>query len=217
MILPSLTCPWPLNDRSLLVGVGNVVYRPVPTVLRRTNGRTVQTAGPTVVVVEKMGISIRFSRQTAGQYSPTSYWRQGTVHELQATVPQGDSPATKLFIDLRIANHDVRFQVDTGATVSLVNLLTYARLGYPALDPPSRRLVAYGDSAILLKGQLTTLATYKTVTRPVTLFVVNSHSAGNIFGLDAFSLFGFSISDEVQVISDTVPFQELDDLCASFA
>lgn len=45
---------------------------------------------------------------------------------------------------------------------------------------------------------------------------MSSQDATNIFGMDSFSSYGFTLQDQVNIISDTIPFQDLEQVCNKF-
>lgn len=127
------------------------------------------------------------------------------------------SHSSKLYIDVTVLDKVVRMQVDTGSAVTLINSQTYLALGSPPLSLVTRNLRTYNKQKIPIVGQFEAAVTYKSVVRSLNIFVVDNAGTENLFGYDAFQLFGFSISDDVHLVSDDIPYTQLDALCAEFS
>ncbi len=52
----------------------------------------------------------------------------------------------KMSIALEVNVHTMDFQLDTGATCSVIGLQAYQELGYPTCKPSKQRLKSYGKS-----------------------------------------------------------------------
>lgn len=127
-----------------------------------------------------------------------------------------DNTTNKLLIEVSILLHRLHLQVDMGTAVSLLNVHMYSDLRSPSLAPVHRCIHGYGKQCIPLLGQFTINVTYKSVTCPLTFIVVCDASSASRFGLDAFQLFGFAISDSIQLVSEDVPYHSLESLTSEF-
>ncbi|XP_049937781.1 uncharacterized protein LOC126412304 [Schistocerca serialis cubense] len=123
----------------------------------------------------------------------------------------------KLFVDLDFKGKVIPFQLDTGATVSLLNHDTNKQLGKPPLQAATVKLHSYSGQQIPVLGQCTLLATYKGQTKLVSFYVLRSSTAVNLFGLDLFQLFNLSIVNQVLSVNQTVPSTSVSRLCEEFA
>ncbi|XP_037942747.1 uncharacterized protein K02A2.6-like [Teleopsis dalmanni] len=101
--------------------------------------------------------------------------------------------SSKIFVDLNINNEILTFQVDTGATCSLIGLAAYKQLGRPSCGPTNKVLRAYGGAVIFLKGSLRVNVKYGKITRSLEILVVNDEYVTNILGLDLFTVLNFKL------------------------
>ncbi|XP_062373903.1 uncharacterized protein K02A2.6-like [Sardina pilchardus] len=85
--------------------------------------------------------------------------------------------------------------LDTGATVSLLNLVTYKRFfSHKPLGPASTTLRGYGNSEIDIVGSLQLPVRYGGKALPTFTFHVSRHGT-NLLGLDLFNGLGFTLLD----------------------
>lgn len=59
----------------------------------------------------------------------------------------------KLFIDIFVNNEKIKFQMDSGATVSVITQNTYEMLNKPMLGPCKRQLYDYGKNLVHTMGE----------------------------------------------------------------
>lgn len=142
--------------------------------------------------------------------APNPRYQPMDINMVQADLP------SKLCIPVHINDHPLTLQVDTGAAVSLLSTASYAAVGAPPLRPTPRRLLTYNRQAISILGVFTAAVTYKSVSRDLQFFVVDHPATADLFGLDAFRAFGFTIDDHVNLVSHDVPFTDVAQLCEEF-
>ncbi len=100
--------------------------------------------------------------------------------------------------------------LDTGASVSLLNMQTYSTFfGALPLSAPSASLCGYGDSKIDLVGSLQVTVGYGNKMVPSFTFHVARRGA-NLMGLDLFSALGFSLVDTkgAAILTVSTPWQQ---------
>ncbi|XP_036346773.1 uncharacterized protein K02A2.6-like [Rhagoletis pomonella] len=108
------------------------------------------------------------------------------------SVDSEDKP-TKVFVKLNVNKQSLKFQVDTGASCSLIGLSTYVQLGRPPYSPTQKVLKAYGGSIIQLRGVIQVDVTHGGTTKRLPVLLVESDKATNIMGLDWFQALNFSL------------------------
>ncbi|XP_036340533.1 uncharacterized protein K02A2.6-like [Rhagoletis pomonella] len=117
-----------------------------------------------------------------------------------------NSKSDKILIDIVLNEKKVQFQVDTGASCSLIGLQTYSLLGKPKCEATNKVLRAYGGGLIDVKGAIKVNVEWKGIVKQMTLLVVDSHEASNILGMDWFGALHFKLynndQNEDEVISD---------------
>jgi len=111
-------------------------------------------------------------------------------------------------------NTILSFQVDSGATVSVLNVNTYKKLNSPRLQKCDRILHAFGQQQIPVQGELHTVAKCGKKLANVVIIVANVENSNNLFGLDFFKTFNF----EIQQIANVTEKQgtQMTDLCQRY-
>lgn len=61
-----------------------------------------------------------------------------------------------MFIDVQISNKIIKFQLDSGASTSVITKKTYEMLGNPKLENYKKSLFAYGHTRLNILGQIIT-------------------------------------------------------------
>lgn len=105
----------------------------------------------------------------------------------------GNVTSEKLFVDVSVNGEILQFQVDTGASCSLIGLEGYHRLNKPPCKPTTKILKAYGGVILPLKGIISVNVAFSSRNENLTLMVVNSTDATNILGMDWFKKMEFAI------------------------
>lgn len=90
----------------------------------------------------------------------------------------------KVFMELLVNNQMCKFQIDTGASSSLLGLATYLQLGQPKHQVLEKELHAYGGGILKLKGRIEVDVLWKNEHNKLPLLVVDNKEATNILGLD---------------------------------
>ncbi|KAJ8332635.1 hypothetical protein SKAU_G00424240 [Synaphobranchus kaupii] len=99
---------------------------------------------------------------------------------------------------------------DTGATVSLLNLVTCTRFfSHESMGPPSTTLRGYANSEIDIVGSLQLPVSYGEKTLPAFRFHVARHGT-NLLGLDLFNGLGFTLLDTTgsEIHAVATPWQQ---------
>lgn len=122
-----------------------------------------------------------------------------TIFEVTGEVSNND---TKSYIVVQIQDKMLKFQMDSGASISIINLKTYNLLNKPKLVVTKRTLFGFGRKIIPVLGELHTSVKCGKHEKDVVIVVVNTDHGENIFGFDMFKKFGFAIQ-QIKVISDT--------------
>jgi len=117
-------------------------------------------------------------------------------------------------IEVELFNTIVSFQMDSGATVSVLNVNTYKKLNSPTLQKCDRILHAFGQQQIPVLGKLHTVGKCGNKLANVVIIEANVENSNNLFGLDLFKTFSF----EIQQIANVTEKQEtqLTDLCQRY-
>lgn len=100
--------------------------------------------------------------------------------------------------------------LDTGATVSLLNLATYTHFfSQEALAPPCTTLRGYANSTIDIVGSLQLPVRYGEKTLPAFRFHIARHGT-NLLGLDLFTSLGFALLDTTgsEIHTVATPWQQ---------
>ncbi|XP_055909310.1 uncharacterized protein K02A2.6-like [Eupeodes corollae] len=100
----------------------------------------------------------------------------------------------QIFVSLHVNQQPMLFQLDTGATCSLVGLKGYQALGNPPCEPTSRSLKAYGGVSVPIKGVVHASVQYENKIHSLSFLVSDYQQGANIMGLDWFEAFDFSIN-----------------------
>lgn len=126
------------------------------------------------------------------------------------------SEETKMKLQLEILGRYIEFQIDTGATVNIINLTTYQQLGAPRCASNNAKLKSYQGNIIPVKGQVEMTSRYKGVQRKLRFVVVNRHDVQNIFGMEGINAFGFTLEDNVMSVQNLNKYEEMEDICHEF-
>lgn len=86
-----------------------------------------------------------------------------------------------------------KFQVDTGATSTLIGLYTYSKLQKPACTPTNKILKTYGGGVLSIKGSIMVNVRCGNIVKQLPFVVVDSEAASNILGMDWFWKVGFNL------------------------
>ncbi len=111
---------------------------------------------------------------------------------------------------MRLNDVCIPLLLDTGASVSLLNMQTYNTFfGALTLSAPSASLCGYGDSKIDLVGSLQVTVGYGNKMVPSFTFHIARRGA-NLMGLDLFSALGFSLVDTkgAAILTVSTPWQQ---------
>lgn len=120
-------------------------------------------------------------------------------------------------IQLLLNGKPVTFTLDSGASVSIINLDTYRLLGKPECIPFRRKLNAYGSRKIPVKGQVLVDVKYGTVTHQLSVVIVMKRKVQNLFGFPWFNVFGLQITDaedRIFHVNETVGLAQ--DICSRY-
>ncbi|XP_055922700.1 uncharacterized protein K02A2.6-like [Eupeodes corollae] len=121
-----------------------------------------------------------------------------------------------IMVDVVVNGCPMRFQVDTGASCSLVGLEGFQKLGQPKCCATTKSLQAYGGTPLRLKGELAVQVTYKNSTHNMNLLVVDG-SGANILGLDWFKAFSLKVQHSIlQIKSNDFLLNSIETLCKKY-
>ncbi|XP_036342130.1 uncharacterized protein K02A2.6-like [Rhagoletis pomonella] len=118
-----------------------------------------------------------------------------------AEVSLANTAADKILLNIDINDRTLEFQVDTGATCSLIGLPTYRILGEPRCEPTNKILKAYGGNVLPLVETTNVKAKWRDTIKSLPLLVVKSERATNILGLDWFKMLKFQVDLQDNEIS----------------
>ncbi|XP_053968274.1 uncharacterized protein K02A2.6-like [Anastrepha ludens] len=111
-----------------------------------------------------------------------------------------NNKSKKQFVQIVVNGKETRFQMDSGAEVSVITLDTYEMLNKPPVKQCSRVLYGYGHTQIETLGEIAAKIQYGSVDKILPLVVSNVRGSNNLLGVDLFEQLGFKI---VQVDSVT--------------
>ncbi|XP_055911480.1 uncharacterized protein K02A2.6-like [Eupeodes corollae] len=121
-----------------------------------------------------------------------------------------------IMVDVVVNGCPMRFQVDTGASCSLVGLEGFQKLGQPKCCATTKSLQAYGGTPLRLKGELAVQVTYENSTHNMNLLVVDG-SGANILGLDWFKAFSLKVQHSIlQIKSNDFLLNSIETLCKKY-
>uniref|UniRef100_A0A5S6QFS9 Peptidase A2 domain-containing protein n=1 Tax=Trichuris muris TaxID=70415 RepID=A0A5S6QFS9_TRIMR len=100
----------------------------------------------------------------------------------------------QMWIDLLVNGAAIAFQVDTGATCSMIGLPAYRKLGSPVCEPAAQVLKSYGGQQIPVRGSLMVTVQCGSRSRVLPLLVTDLPNGCNLFGIDWFDAFNFEVS-----------------------
>lgn len=115
------------------------------------------------------------------------------ITEVQQSAIQ-PSNCDKIAVDINVNNQVLNFQVDTGATCTLVGQSGYEQLNKPSCEPVNQIVKAYGGHQIPIKGVANVHVKWNDMKMNLPLLIVNSKEASNILGLDWFKALKFQIN-----------------------
>jgi len=120
----------------------------------------------------------------------------------------------KTVIEVELFNTIVSFQMDSGSTVSVLNVNTYKKLNSLKLQKCDRILHAFGQQQIPVVGELHSVARCGNKLAKVEIIVANVENSNNLFGLDLFKTLNF----EIQHIANVTEKQgtQMTDLCQRY-
>ncbi|XP_046802727.1 uncharacterized protein K02A2.6-like [Lucilia cuprina] len=137
-----------------------------------------------------------------------------TIFDVTGVVKNKDS---KSFIQLEIFNQIVNFQMDSGASISIITLKTYRKLNRPKLIQTKRMLYGFGKKEIPVLGEIHTTVKCGGQRKNVVIVVVNTEVGDNLFGYDLFRKFGFEIQQIKTITAVSVTFSKnINDLLAKY-
>ncbi|XP_055910825.1 uncharacterized protein K02A2.6-like [Eupeodes corollae] len=137
------------------------------------------------------------NHETINQIKP--FETVSTVDLFDSLVSQIDvnhsSPihSDKLFVDVSVNEKILKFQIDTGASCSLIGLEGLKQLNNPLCLPTTKILKTYGGNILPLKGTILVDVALASYHKSLSLTVVDSPSATNILGMDWFQKLEFGI------------------------
>ncbi|XP_055836461.1 uncharacterized protein K02A2.6-like [Episyrphus balteatus] len=121
-----------------------------------------------------------------------------------------------IMVDAVVNGCPMRFQVDTGASCSLVGLEGFQQLGQPKCCSTTKSLQAYGGTPLSLKGELAVQVTYENSTHNMNSLVVDV-SGANILGLDWFKAFSLKVQHFIlQIKSNDFLLNSIETLCNKY-
>lgn len=100
---------------------------------------------------------------------------------------------SKSVIYVEMQNKNIKFQMDSGASISIINFKTFELLNKPKLIKTNRILYGFGRKIIPVLGELHINMKCGNREKKVILIVVNNSKGENLFGYDLFKEFGFEI------------------------
>jgi len=100
----------------------------------------------------------------------------------------------KVFIGILINGISVKFQMDSGATVSVITEDTFEQLNKPKLRACEKQLFDYGQNQVNTLGEFSAQMQCGDMIKTATLVVACVRKGNNLFGTDLFDTFGFEIS-----------------------
>ncbi|XP_055918725.1 uncharacterized protein K02A2.6-like [Eupeodes corollae] len=115
---------------------------------------------------------------------------------LKESIGQCEESKKRLIVSLEVNKVPLDFQLDTGATCSLIGLQGYRNLGEPICATTDRVLRAYGNIKIPIKGMISAEIIWRGIVRRLPLLVVDSEYGSNIMGMDLFDAFDLSIKQQ---------------------
>ncbi|XP_055918533.1 uncharacterized protein K02A2.6-like [Eupeodes corollae] len=121
-----------------------------------------------------------------------------------------------IMVDVVVNGCPMRFQVDTGASCSLVGLEGFQKLGQPKCCATTKSLQAYGGTPLRLKEELAVQVTYENSTYNMNLLVVDG-SGANILRLDWFKAFSLKVQHSIlQIKSNDFLLNSIETLCKKY-
>lgn len=118
---------------------------------------------------------------------------ESSISHVEAIDTVNNGKNDKLMITIKVNNEELPFQLDTGASCSLIGLDVYKKLKQPLCSPSNKTLKAYGGAMLALKGVVNVDVKVGNQTRNLQLYVVDLENVVNIFGFDWFKEFDFQI------------------------
>lgn len=126
-----------------------------------------------------------------------------------------------ILLPLVVNGQEIVFQVDTGATCTMIGLSTYTALGSPSLEGCERSLQGYGGAPIPVKGCLPVVVSVGSRQYQLTLLVTDTWKGNNLLGLDWFGTFHLGISglpaDTISYVNQDKQLKLTEELRESFA
>lgn len=135
-----------------------------------------------------------------------------TIYDISGQIKTDNS---KSLIVVEINNKTFKFQMDSGASISIINLKTYEQLNSPKLLETKRILYGFGKKIIPILGELHVNMKCGNCEKKVILVVVNTSAGDNLFGFDLFKTFGFQIK-QINSVSEK-DNGRLKELCEEFS
>lgn len=121
----------------------------------------------------------------------------------------------KMFVDIQVADKIVKFQLDSGASVSVITKKTYELLEKPQMQRCTRELFGFGHMRIKTLGEIVTKIKCGNKEKIVPLVVTDVEYGNNLFGADLFKQFGFTIN-QIQYISNNDIESKCKQLCEKY-
>ncbi|XP_036322190.1 uncharacterized protein K02A2.6-like [Rhagoletis pomonella] len=139
------------------------------------------------------------------------------VASITSTVP--NKVGNKYLIEIGVNEVPVKFQMDTGATCSVIGLDVYNEIGKPSLTPyPTGKLIAYGGSAVSILGTIDVTIHHGQIKRLVKLVVANVQQNSEILGTDLLEELGLCACQAHHVNAVTTdPNENIEGLLKKFA
>lgn len=85
------------------------------------------------------------------------------------------------------------FQIDTGASCSLIGLEAYKKVQSPSCSASTKVLISYGGNLLPTKGNINVDVEIGNQKRKLSLYVVNIENVTNIFEYGWFKQFNFQV------------------------
>ncbi|XP_036327154.1 uncharacterized protein K02A2.6-like [Rhagoletis pomonella] len=139
------------------------------------------------------------------------------VASITSTVP--NKVGNKYLFEIGVNEVPVKFQMDTGATCSVIGLDAYNEIGKPSLTPcPTGKLIAYGGSAVSILGTIDVTIHHGKIKRLVKLVVANVQQNSEILGTDLLEELGLCACQAHHVNAVTTdPNENIEGLLKKFA
>ncbi|XP_055844677.1 uncharacterized protein K02A2.6-like isoform X2 [Episyrphus balteatus] len=108
----------------------------------------------------------------------------------------------KFFVTIKVNGISLDFQLDTGATCSMVGEAGYEALGRPICCKTNKLLKGYGDHQVPLRGALSVKVKLDAEEITLPLLVTKAKEGSNILGIDWFDKLKFCVEQNVNQVCE---------------